>query len=160
MDDSKSTAEAAKNEVTGELEGVLVVEFEDGSFSAIYCHYNAKKQGGSTGDVQIVSDYAEMLGVTLTLLAEGDEDYSYDYAEMGVPQYRLKYTMPGGVAALSLPEGMVYPLAEWITTEGENSYMWIYMNPEGLELPAKGVLQVFSPTWETAVVIYCVYDPA
>ena len=160
MDASKSTAEAAKNENTGELEGVLVVEFEDGSYSAIYCHYSAPTQGGSTGDVKIVSDYAEMLGVSLTLLEEGDEDYSYDYAEMGVPQYRLKYTMPGGAAALSLPEGMVYPLAEWITTEGENSYMWIYMNPVGMELPAKGVLQVFSPTWETAVVIYCVYDPA
>lgn len=159
MDASMPTAEAAKNEVTGELEGVLVVEFEDGSYSAIYCHYSAPKQGGSTGEVKIVSDYAAMLGVSLVEVVEGDEDYSYDYGEMGVPQYRLTYTMPGGVAALSLPEGMVYPLAEWISVEGENSYMWIYMNPEGMELPAKGVIQVFSPSWETAVVIYCVYAP-
>ena len=159
MDDSMPTAAAAKNEVTGELEGVLVVEFEDGSYSAIYCHYKTKSQGGSTGEIKIVSDYAEILGVSLVEVVEGDEDFIYDYVEMGVLQYRLTYTMPGGVAALSLPEGMVYPLAEWITTEGENSYMWIYMNPEGMELPAKGVIQVFNTSWEVAAVINCVYAP-
>ena len=156
MDASMPTAEAAKNENTGELEGVLIVEFEDGSYTAIYCHYSAPKQGGSTGDVQIVSDYAEMLGVTLTQMDETDPDYSYDYG-MNVPQYRLTYTQSNGSAALSLPEGTVYPMQEWITLEGENSYMWIYMKPVDVELPAKGQILVMNPaSGEIYVVINCV----
>lgn len=157
MDASMPTAEAAKNENNGELEGVLVVEFEDGSFTAIYCHYSAPAQGGSTGDVKIVSDYAEMLGVTLTQIDETDSDYTYDYG-MDVPQYRLKYTQKAGSAALSLPEGTVYPMQDWITLEGENSYMWIYMNPaSAVQRPAKGQVIVIDPTTEAIlVVIHCV----
>lgn len=160
MDDSKATAEAAKNAYTGELEGVLVVEFVDGSTSAIYCHYMVpKNNGGGSGTVTIVSDYADMLGVTLEEVVEGDEDYDYDYAANGAAQYRLTYTMANGAAALSLPAGMICPMAEWITCEGENDFCWIHMKPEGIELPAKGVLQVIdNTTWSTVAVIYCVYD--
>lgn len=161
MDDSKATAEAAKNEVTGELEGVLVVEFVDGSTSAIYCHYSAPKGNNGSGVVAIVSEYADLLGITLEEVVEGDEDYDYDYAANGAAQFRLTYTMAGCPAALSLPAGMICPMAEWITYEGDNDYCWIYMNPEGIELPAKGVLQVIdNTTWTTAAVIYCVYAPA
>jgi hypothetical protein len=97
-----------------------------------------------------------MLGVTLTQMDETDPDYSYDYG-MNVPQYRLTYTQSNGSAALSLPEGTVYPMQEWITLEGENSYMWIYMKPVDVELPAKGQILVMNPaSGEIYVVINCV----
>ncbi|MBE6199354.1 MAG: hypothetical protein E7138_03525 [Rikenellaceae bacterium] len=161
MDDTKATAAAAKNENTGELEGVLVVEFVDGSTSAIYCHYKAASNGGgATGDIKIVSDYADLLGVTLEVVAEGDADYDAEMAGMGAAQYRLTYTMQGGAAALSLPAetNMLMSMDPWISWEGENSYMWINMTPEGMDLPAKGKIQVVDSAWNTIAIIYCVYD--
>lgn len=160
MDDTKATAAAAKNEVNGELEGVLVVEFVDGSTSAIFCHYKAATNGGGvTGDIKIVSDYADMMGITLVNVVEGDDDYDAEWAGMGAAQYRLTYTMPGCPAALSFPEdAKLMSMDGWIEWEGENSYMWIYMNPEGMDLPAKGTIQVTDSNWATTAIIYCVYD--
>ena len=161
MDDTKATAAAAKNENTGEIEGVLVVEFVDGSTSAIYCHYKAASNGGgATGDIKIVSDYADLLGVTLEVVADGDADYDAEMAGMGAAQYRLTYTMQGGAAALSLPAetNMLMSMDPWISWEGENSYMWINMTPEGMDLPAKGKIQVVDSAWNTIAIIYCVYD--
>ena len=161
MDDTKATAAAAKNENTGELEGVLVIEFVDGSYTAIYCHYKAPAApgGGDTGAIKIVSDYAELLGVSFVEVVEGDEDYDAEWAAMGTAQYRLTYTMQGGNAALSFPEGSkLMSMQEWIMWEGEPSYMWIYMMPEGMEMPVKGVIQVTDAQWNTIAVINCVYN--
>lgn len=161
MDATKPTAEAATNENTGEIEGVLVIEFVDGSYTAIYCHYKAPAApgGGDTGAIKIVSDFAELLGVSFVEVVEGDEDYDAEWAAMGTAQYRLTYTMQGGNAALSFPEGSrLMSMQEWIMWEGEPSYMWIYMMPEGMEMPAKGVIQVTDAQWNTIAVINCVYN--
>ena len=162
MDESKPTAEAAKNLNTGELEGVLVVEFIDGSCTAIYCHYKTSASpsvGGGDG-VQLVSEWADLLGITFEEVTEGDVDYDYDFAGMGAMQYRLTYTMQGGVASLAFPANtnMLMSMQSWIEWEGDYSYMTIYMHPEGMELPAKGILQVVDNSWNTIAVIYCVYN--
>lgn len=161
MDDTKATAATAKNENNGELEGVLVVEFVDGSTSAIFCHYKTSSNGGgAAGDIKIVSDYADLLGVTLEVVAEGDADYDAEWAGMGAAQYRLTYTMQGGSAALSLPAetNMLMSMDPWIEWEGDNSNMWIYMRPEGMEPPVKGKIQVVDSSWNTIAIIYCVYN--
>lgn len=161
MDETKPTAEAATNENTGEIEGVLVIEFVDGSYTAIYCHYKAPAAPGGVGDgVQLVSEWADLLGITFEEVAEGDVDYDYDFAGMGALQYRLTYTMQGGVASLAFPANtnMLMSMQSWIEWEGDFSYMTILMHPEGMELPAKGIIQVVDNSWNTIAVIYCVYN--
>lgn len=161
MDETKPTAEAAKNLNTGEIEGVLVIEFVDGSYTAVFCHYKAPAAPGGGGDgVQLVSEWADLLGITFEEVAEGDVDYDYDFAGMGALQYRLTYTMQGGVASLAFPANtnMLMSMQSWIEWEGDFSYMTIFMHPEGMELPAKGVIQVVDNSWNTIAVIYCVYN--
>lgn len=161
MDSTMATAETAKNENTGELEGVLVIEFIDGTKTAVFCHYKAPNSGGDDvdGDIKIVSDYADLLGITFVEVVEGDADYDPEWAGMGVPQYRLTYTQVACTAALSFPaESELMTTDNWITYEGDASYMNIYMNPVDMELPAKGKLQVTTAMFETIAIIYCVYN--
>ena len=162
MDDTKATAEAAKNENTGELEGVLVIEFVDGSYTAVYCHYKAPTAvGGGDGVVTLLTEWAEMCGIFFNEVAEGDEDYDIEWAYSGVAQYRLTFTMQGMPATLGVPAGSrMMTMSEWIMYEpGEDNSWYVMANPEAIEqIPATGTLQIVDSSWNTIAVVYCVFN--
>lgn len=166
MDDTKATAAAAKNENTGELEGVLVIEFVDGSYTAVYCHYKAPAAPGGGGDtvVTLLNEMAEMYGFFLDEVFEGDQDFSYDYAGMGAKQYRLSFTMMhDSPAILGLPaESKMMSMCPWIIYEqGDDNSWYVMPNLEAIEqIPSTGEIQVTDAQWNTIAAIYCVFNAA
>ncbi len=92
MDPSAPTAADAQNYINGDYEAVLLIEYTDGSYSAIYCRYNENSTGGGNdaGPKFAYPDYVGWDGTTLVELTEG-ELYN-TYSEFGVPVYHLTYT--------------------------------------------------------------------
>ena len=166
MDETKPTAEAAKNENNGELEGVLVIEFVDGSYTAVYCHYKAPAAvGGGDGVVTLLTEMAEMYGFYLDEVVEGDQDYSYDYAYMGAAQYRLSFTMMhDSPVTLGLPaESKMMSMCTWIIYEqGDDNSWYVMPNLEAIEqIPSTGEIQVMDSSYSNYLaVIYCVFNAA
>ena len=167
MDETKPTAEAATNEDTGEIEGVLVIEFVDGSYTAIYCHYKAPAAPGGGGDtvVTLLNEMAEMYGFFLDEVVEGDQDFSYNYAAWGAKQYRLSFTMMhDSPAILGLPAGSkMMTMSPWILYEpGEDNSWYVMPNLEAIEqIPSTGEIQVMDSSYSNYLaVIYCVFNAA
>ncbi len=133
-----STAEGAQNWLTGDYESVILVEYTDGTYSAIYFHYGAAASGGGDDitEVTFVDPMtAGMYGATLVQLTEADTEL-YDPSAvdaMGnpIPQYHLTYKYAGTVLPLSVPSyDFAYPQAEWIMHEGTNTELYIGMMTE------------------------------
>lgn len=165
MDETKPTAEAAKNLNTGEIEGVLVIEFVDGSYTAVFCHYKAPAApGGGDTVVTLLTENAEMYGFSLDEVVEGDQDFSYDYAGMGAKQYRLTFSMMhDSPATLGLPaNSKMMTMSTWILYEpGENNSWYVMPNLEAIEqIPSTGEIQITDAQWNTIAVIYCVFNAA
>lgn len=99
-DITAATAEGSLNVNTNEYEAVILVEYTDGTYSAIYFHYSSNAGGSSDSGVAFENEqYAGWAGATLVELKEGDELYDTYFAEysssaMPAKFYHLTYQMP------------------------------------------------------------------
>ncbi len=158
-----STAEGAQNWLTGEYESVILVEYTDGTYSAIYFHYGAAASGGGDDITEITfvdPMTAGMYGATLVQLTEADTEL-YDPSAvdaMGnpIPQYHLTYKYAGTVLPLSVPSyDFAYPQAEWIMYEGSNTELYIGMMTEEAAI---GVLNFYKNNVVSARIV-CEFAP-
>ena len=72
MDTTKSTAATAKNENTGDYEGVVTFADANGIFALIFCRYNEQAVLGGDSINFYYPDYAQMQGSTLVELTSGE----------------------------------------------------------------------------------------
>ncbi len=133
-----STAEGAQNWLTGDYEAVILVEYTDGTYSAIFFHYGAGATSGGDDitEVTFVDPMtAAMYGATLVQLTEADTDLylpdAVDASGNVIPQYHLTYKYAGTVLPLSVPSyDFAFPQAEWIMYEGTNTELYVGMMTE------------------------------
>lgn len=134
MNPAAASAEAAKNLNTGDYEAVLLVEYVDGSYSAIFCRYNENATGGDSDGPQFAyPDYVWMDGTTLVELKEGDW-YNMFYYEYGVPVYHLTYTSfsPSMSMFANLPEYCMNLMdSAWLSYEYGAEFQMISMAEGG-----------------------------
>jgi hypothetical protein len=90
MDTTKSTAATAKNENTGDYEGVVTFADANGIFALIFCRYNEQAVLGGDNINFYYPDYAQMQGSTLVELTSG-ELYT-KYASYGEKVMHLTFT--------------------------------------------------------------------
>lgn len=90
MDTTKSTAATAKNENTGDYEGVVTFADANGIFALIFCRYNEQAVLGGDSINFYYPDYAQMQGSTLVELTSG-ELYT-KYASYGEKVMHLTFT--------------------------------------------------------------------
>lgn len=134
MDPFASTSDMSWNPVTKDLEGVLLIEYTDGSYSAIYCRYNENATGGSSDGPQFAyPDYIWMDGTTLVELTEG-ELYDKYYYNFGVPVWHLTFTKanPNMSMFANLPEfSNILDGKDWLSYEYGEEMQMITMAEEG-----------------------------
>jgi hypothetical protein len=159
--------DSAKNTKNGEGEAVVLVEYTDGTYSAVYFHIGAGAPGADSG-VAFVSDYAGMAGASLVKLQEGDELYDANFSEysstaMPADFYHLTYDYPIGQNMYSMVElsGLngyfATPLSDWAFYSSEVNA--VIMEPAGAgELP--GVILFKDSNSINKVVILCTLNSA
>lgn len=156
----------AKNPQSGDYEAVIVVEYTDGSYSAIYFHFNENGGGSSSGEGGVTfvqPEYAGMMGASLVKLEPGNElydTYFYEYSSDYAPAdfYLLTYNYPimdfsslNMVALTGVEQYTKMYNSEWITWNADNSS--ITMDPAGVG--EVGVVTFRDDSWMNRVVILC-----
>lgn len=156
----------AQNWQTGDYEAVILVEYTDGSYSAIYFHFNENAGGSSSGEGGVAfvqPEYAGMMGASLEKLEAGNElydTYFYEYSSDYAPAdfYLLTYNYPImdysslNMVALTGVEAYVQQYnSEWITWNADNSS--ITMDPAGVG--EVGAVTFRDDNWVNRVVILC-----
>ena len=131
-----ASAEGSLNKNTKEYEAVVLVNYTDGTCSAIYFHYSENAAGGGgddNGAPQFFLDAgAEDDGTYLMQLTEGD--IYQKYSEFGVPVYALIYTQPNPTMSMFKNLPMICePLDEaaWLTYEYGMEFQSIRMAESG-----------------------------
>ena len=158
-----STAEGAQNWLNGDYEAVILVEYTDGTYSAIYFHYSSQASAGGDDITEVAfvdPAVAAMYGATLVQLTEADTElFLPDAVDMNgnvIPQYHLTYKYAGTVLPLTVPSyDFAYPQAEWIMYEGTNTELYIGMMTEE---PAMSVLNFYKNN-VVSVRIVCEFAP-
>ena len=134
MDTTKSTAAAAKNEITGDYEGVVTFADENGVFALIFCRYNEAAAQTSTGVDFYYPEYAAQQNSTLVELTSG-ELYT-KYASYGEKVYHLTYTTatPNLSMLKGLPQAWAYvdetADKDWLKYEYSEDYQMVTMDSE------------------------------
>lgn len=165
-DDPSIIPADAQNWQTGDYEAVIVVEYTDGSYSAIYFHFNENGGGSSSGEGGVAfvqPEYAGMMGASLVKLEPGNElydTYFYEYSSDYSPAdfYLLTYNFPimdssslNMVALTGVEQYTKMYNSEWITWNADNSS--ITMDPAGVG--EVGVVTFRDENWMNRVVILC-----
>lgn len=166
VDDPTAIPADAQNWQSGDYEAVILVEYTDGSYSAIYFHYNETAGGSSSGEGGVAftqPEYASMMGASLEKLEAGNElydTYFYEYSSDYAPAdfYLLTYEWPiEGVSSLNMValtgvEAYVQQYnSEWITWNADNNS--ISMDPAGVG--QTGAVTFRDDNWVNRVVILC-----
>ena len=133
MDKSRPTAEAAKNEASGEYEGVVAFEDESGVFALMVCRYNDEIPYEFKGLNFYYPQYAAEQNSTLVELTSG---VLYNaYSKYGERVYQLTYTTatPNLSMLTGLPQQWAYVNEAdqtWLSYEYSEDYQMVTMNPE------------------------------
>lgn len=161
-----ATAESSLNSNTGDYEAVILVEYNDGSYSAIYFHYNESASASSNDGVAFANpDLAAEAQATIKQLKSGDELYDTYFAEysssaMPAEFYHLTYQYPIGK---SMAESVVltgvdgfkstYVVGDWVSyDEGRKA---IFMEAEGVGSEKPGAVLFKDANMVNKVVILC-----
>lgn len=133
MDTTKASAATAKNEVTGDYEGAVAFEDENGVFAFIYCRYNESAATVKSDVAFYYPEYAAQQNSTLVELTSG-ELYT-KYASYGEKVFHLTYTTatPNLSMLVGLPEAWSYvdPTDEsWLKYEYSVESQVITMNAD------------------------------
>lgn len=160
-----STAEGSLNINTGDYEAVILVEYNDGSYSAIYFHYNENAGATSNSGVAFVDpNLAGQAQATLTELKEGDELYDTYFAEysssaMPAQFYHLVYEYPIGasmamcVELTGLDNLTPKAIGEWVSFDSERNAILMDAAGAGSQNPAAVVFK--DENMVNKVVILC-----
>ena len=170
MDPLASTSDMSWNSLTKDLEGVLLIEYTDGSYSAIYCRYNENTTGGSDGVAFENEQYAGWANATLVELHEGDELYDTYFAEysstaMPARFYHLTYEFPieqsmySMVKLVGIPETVfANPLCDWAYYNTMQQCVVMEVAGAGSETP--GVITFMNGMGVNEIVIFCTLNNA
>lgn len=166
VEDPAAIPADAQNWQSGDYEAVILVEYTDGSYSAIYFHYNESASGSSSSEGGVAfaqPEYAGMMGASLEKLEAGNElydTYFYEWSSDYAPAdfYLLTYEWPiEGTSSLNMValtgvEAYIQQYnSEWITWNADNSS--ISMSPDGVG--ETGVVTFRDENWINRVVILC-----
>lgn len=166
-----STAEGSLNVNTNEYEAVILVEYTDGTYSAIYFHYSNNAGGSSDEGVAFENEqYAGWANATLVELKAGDalyDQYFYEYSSDYAPAkfYHLTYEWPieqsmySMVKLTGIPSD-VYPnpLCEWAYYDQENQV--VVMEAAGAGAEAPGAIAFMNGMGVNTIVILCTLNNA
>ncbi len=160
-----STAEDSLNINTNEYEAVILVEYTDGTYSAIYFHYSNNAGGSSDEGVAFENEqYAGWANATLVELKEGDElydTYFAEYSSTSAPAkfYHLIYEWPIEQSMYSMVkltglDGLYSsPLCEWAYFDAD--LQAVVMESAGASDEKPGVLLFKDGNFINKVVILC-----
>lgn len=131
MDKTKETAAAAKNENTGEYEGVVAFEDENGVFALILCRYNDEIPYVFEGIEFCYPTYAAEQKSTLVELTSGTLYNAY--SRYGDRVFQLTYTTatPNMSMLKGLPQQFSYVNEndkEWLSYEYSEEYQMVIMD--------------------------------
>lgn len=165
-DISAATAESSLNANTGDYEAVILVEYNDGSYSAIYFHYNENASASGNGSVAFANpDLAAQVQATLKVLKSGDELYDRYFAEysssaMPAEFYHLTYQRPIDTSMAEYIEltgvdvyKKNYVVGDWVKYN-ENRKA-IFMNAAGAGQDVPGAVLLKDGSMVNRVVILC-----
>lgn len=162
--------DSAKNPQNSEGEAVVLVEYTDGTYSAVYFHIGAGTPGADSGVAFANSSYAAQAQATLVELHEGDELYDIyfpEYSSTAMPAkfYHLTYEYPIEqnmymMVELSGIPNTVYPnpICEWAYYNQQAKC--VVMEPDGAGLEAPGVITFMNGSGINEIVILCTLNSA
>ena len=161
-----TTAEGSLNTSTGDYEVVILVEYNDGSYSAIYFHYNESSSASGNGSVAFANpELASQAQATLKVLKAGDELYDTFFAEysssaMPAEFYHLTYQSPIGksmaqyVALTGVADfKSTSVVGDWVSYDKSNKA--ILMEADGVGSEKPGAVLFRDATMVNKVVILC-----
>ena len=164
-DITAASAEGSLNVNTNEYEAVILVEYTDGTYSAIYFHYSNNAGGSSDEGVAFENEqYAGWANATLVELKEGDElydTYFAEYSSTSAPAkfYHLIYEWPIEQSMYSMVkltglDGLYSsPLCEWAYFDAD--LQAVVMESAGASDEKPGVLLFKDGNFINKVVILC-----
>lgn len=168
---SATSAEASLNYITNEYEAVILVEYTDGSYSAIYFHYGTDAGASSSDGVAFENEqYAGWANASLQVLQEGDELYDTYFAEYSSSAYpaqfyHLTYEFPVDQSMYSMVrlvgiDSSLYanPSCDWAYYDAEQQV--IVMEAAGAGSANPGAVCFMNGMGVNEIVILCTLNNA
>ena len=165
-DMNASSAAGSLNVNTGDYEAVILVEYNDGSYSAIYFHYNEDATTAGNDSVAFANpDLAAQAQATLVALKSGDELYDIyfsEYSSSAMPaefyhltyQYPLDDTLAQCIELVGVDGFSPYVVSQdWVSYD--TSRKAIFMDAAGAGLEKPGAVLFKDNNRVNKVVILC-----